>query len=226
MLLEMMLSHKGIFYPKEVHTSSAIVRSLLSGRTWEKKIVNIFKDYVKPGDLCIDAGAFIGLHALELSKLVGNSGKVIAFEPIPFVCECLKKTIEENQIYNIQAVCKPLDSSIDKELSFVSDLDGKSAVDIHRRKSFKYRYELKSTTLDYYFRDKNLDKLKLLKVDVEGNEWAVLKGGEGIIEKHRPIIVLETWPTKRNLNKLYVFAEKYKYDIQTSTCDNYLLYPL
>lgn len=221
-----MLSHKGIFYPKEVHNTSAIVRSLLSGRTWEKKIVDFFKDYVKPGDLCIDAGAFIGLHSLQLAKLVGHSGKVIAFEPIPFVCECLKKTIEEGQHYNIDAVCKPLDDKIDKDLSFVSDLDGKSAVDIHRRRSFKYNYELKSTTLDYYLRNHNLDNFKLLKVDVEGNEWAVLKGGQGIIEKHRPIIVLETWPTKRNLNNLYRFAEKYKYDITTSTCDNYLLYPL
>ena len=222
----MMLSHKGIFYPKEVHTSSAIVRSLLSGRTWEKKIVNIFKDYVKPGDLCIDAGAFIGLHALELSKLVGNSGKVIAFEPIPFVCECLRTTIAENSIYNIQAVAKPLSDTIDKDLSFVSDLDGKSAVDIHRRRAFKYNYELKSTTLDYFLRNENLEKLRLIKIDVEGSEWDVLKGSEGIIEKHRPILVLETWPTKRNLNKLYVFADKYKYDITTSTCDNYLLYPL
>lgn len=222
----MMLSHKGIFYPKEVHQTSAIVRSLLSGRTWEKKIVDIFKDHIKPGDLCIDAGAFIGLHSLQISKLVGPSGKVIAFEPIPFVCDCFRKTIEEGQHYNIEAVCKPLDDKIDKELSFVSDLDGKSAVDIHRRRSFKYNYKLQSTTLDYFLRNHNLEKLKLIKIDVEGNEWAVLKGGEGIIEKHRPIIVLETWPTKRNLNKLYVFAEKFKYDITTSTCDNYLLYPL
>ena len=222
----MMLSHKGIFYPKEVHNTSAIVRSLLSGRTWEKKIVNIFKDYVKPGDLVIDAGAFIGLHALELSKLVGNTGKVIAFEPIPFVCECFKTTIEENSIYNIQVVCKPLHDSIDKDLSFVSDLCGTSAVDTHRRRSFKYNYKLKSTTLDYFLRNENLEKLRLIKIDVEGSEWDVLTGSEGIIEKHRPILVLESWPTKSNLKKLYAFAEKYKYDITTSTCDNYLLYPL
>ena len=222
----MMLSYKGIYYPKEVHQTSAIVRSLLSGRTWEKKIVNIFKDLVKPGDLCIDAGSFIGLHSVELSKLVGDSGKVISYEPIAFVCECLKQTVVEGGYSNIQVVCKPLSDTIDTELSFVSDLDGRSAVDIYRRKSFKYRYELRSTTLDFHLRNQNLEKLKLIKIDVEGSEWNVLRGGEGIIDKWRPIIVLETWPTKSNLKKLHEFAEKYRYDITTSTCDNYLLYPL
>tara|TARA_R110000803_G_C11963767_1_gene319007 strand:+ start:310 stop:978 length:669 start_codon:yes stop_codon:yes gene_type:complete len=222
----MMLSYKGIYYPREVHQTSAIVRSLLSGRTWEQKIVNIFKDHVKPGDLCIDAGAFIGLHSVKLSDLVGPSGKVISFEPIPFVCECLRTTVAEGEYSNIQVVCKPLSDSIDKELSFVSDLDGRSAVDIYRRKSFKYRYDLRSTTLDYFLRNQNLEKLKLIKIDVEGSEWNVLKGGEGIIDKYRPILVIETWSTKSNLKKLHDFSEKYKYDIVTSTCENYLLYPL
>ena len=221
-----MLSYKGIYYPREVHQTSAIVRSLLSGRTWEKKIVNIFKDLVKPGDLCIDAGAFIGIHSVKLSELVGDSGKVIAFEPIPFVSECLRTTVAEGGYSNIQVVNKPLSDTIDTELSFVSDLDGRSAVDIYRRKSFKYRYELRSTTLDFHLRNQNLEKLKLIKIDVEGSEWNVLRGGEGIIDKWRPIIVLETWPTKSNLKKLTEFAEKYRYDITTSTCDNYLLYPL
>ena len=221
-----MLSYKGIYYPKEVHQTSAIVRSLLSGRTWEKKIVNIFKDHVKPGDLCIDAGAFIGLHSVKLSELVGPSGKVFSFEPIPFVCECLRTTVADGDYSNIQVICKPLSDTIDTPLSFVSDLDGKSAVDIYRRKSFKYSFDLLSTTLDYHLRNQNLEKLKLIKIDVEGSEWNVLRGSEGIIDKWRPIIVLETWPTKSNLKKLTQFSEKYKYDIVTSTCDNYLLYPL
>ena len=58
-----------------------ISRSLMYSGQWEPHIVSIFNQYIKDGMVVIDIGANIGAHTLILSKLVGDSGKVIAFEP-------------------------------------------------------------------------------------------------------------------------------------------------
>ena len=88
-------SYKGIYYPTESRDSCGVIKSLLSNRIWERRIVELYKIIVKEGDIVLDCGAFIGLHTLELSKLVGDTGKVYSFEPIPAVADCLEKTMEE-----------------------------------------------------------------------------------------------------------------------------------
>ena len=132
-----MESHKGIFYPTESRDSCGVIKSLLSNRIWERRIVELYKTIVKKGDVVLDCGAFIGLHTLELSNLVGETGKVYSFEPIPYITDCLEKTLEEKNIDNVVLVRKPLHNSSNKELSFVSDHNGLSSVSEYRRKPFK-----------------------------------------------------------------------------------------
>ena len=114
-------SYKGIYFPIESSDNCGVIKSLLSGRIWERRIVNLYRTIVKEGDVVLDCGAFIGLHTLQLSNLVGETGKVYSFEPIPAVADCLEKTLEEKMIKNVVLVRKPLHSSSNKELSFVSD---------------------------------------------------------------------------------------------------------
>ena len=131
-------SYKGIYYPIESSDNCGVIKSLLSGRIWERRIVELYKTVVNAGDIVLDCGAFIGLHTLELSKLVNETGKVYSFEPIPPVADCLEKTLEEKMIKNVVLVRKPLYSSSNKELSFVSEHNGLSSVADYRRKAFKY----------------------------------------------------------------------------------------
>lgn len=219
-------SHKGIYYPTEVQHSSAVVKSLLSGRTWEKNIVNIFKQHVKSGDVVVDAGAFIGLHSFQLSKLVGDSGKVYSFEAIPPVYRCLVQSIEELEMNNIRPKNIALYDKKNETLEFLSDLDGKSSVSCYRRRPFKYRYEIKTTTLDDFFFDRGIQKCNFIKIDVEGSEWKVMEGAEGIINTYRPKIVIETWGTKKNTEALLKFCTEKSYIMTKLTCDNYLLLPV
>ena len=62
-----MESYKNIYYPKE--NNSAVVKALLSNRIWEKKIDKIMRDNIKPEWICIDAGAYIGSHALTTTNI-------------------------------------------------------------------------------------------------------------------------------------------------------------
>ena len=89
--------YKNIYYPTE--NDSAVVRALLSGRVWEKKITNIFHEYLTHESVVVDCGTYIGSHTLTMSNL---ANKVYAFEPQPLIYKCLTQTIEKKNINNVK----------------------------------------------------------------------------------------------------------------------------
>jgi FkbM family methyltransferase len=221
-----MESHKGIFYPTESRDSCGVIKSLLSGRIWERRIVELYKTIVKKGDIVLDCGAFIGLHTLELSKLVEDTGKVYSFEPIPAVADCVEKTMEEKNINNVVLVRKPLYSSSNIKLEFVSDLSGLSSVADYRRKAFKYKYKVNSICIDDFINIPKDKKISFIKIDVEGSEFKVLEGAIKTIKKYRPTIIFETWKNKRNIQKLANWCMIHQYTMTYISCDNYVLDPI
>ena len=221
-----MESHRGIFYPTESRDSCGVIKSLLSGRIWERRIVNLYKTIVKKGDIVLDCGAFIGLHTLELSKLVGDTGKVYSFEPIPAVADCLEKTLEEKNIQNVVLVRKPLHSNSNKELSFVSDHSGLSSISDYRRKPFKYKYKVNSICIDDFINIPDGKKITFIKIDVEGSEFKVLEGAIKTIKKYRPTIIFETWNRKSNKQKLANWCMIHSYNMTYISTDNYVLDPI
>lgn len=216
--------HNNIYYPKDSE-ECAVIKCLLASRTWEKSIVNLFKKYLTTGDIAIDVGCFIGLHSLKLNDIVGETGLVFAVEAIPHVYDCFLKTVNEKQKKSIIPLNFALHDQVDVPLNFVSDHTGQSAVVEHRKKSFKYNYTLNSRTLDEYFLKLNLPKINLMKIDVEGHEFKVLKGGEKIITIFRPIIIMETWRTKSNLLKLNLWCVDNRYEMEKINSENWLLIP-
>ena len=69
--------------------------------SFEPRTVAVFKKYVKPGMTVLDIGAQKGHHTLQLAKLVGKEGKVIAFEPDPEMFALLKENMALNGFNNI-----------------------------------------------------------------------------------------------------------------------------
>jgi FkbM family methyltransferase len=221
-----MESHKGIFYPTESRDSCGVIKSLLSNRIWERRIVELYKTIVKEGDIVLDCGAFIGLHTLELSKLVGETGKVYSFEPIPAVADCLEKTMEEKNIDNVVLVRNALYNKSNIKLEFVSDLSGLSSVADYRRKAFKYKYKLNSICIDDFINIPKDKKISFIKIDVEGSEFRVLEGAIKTIKKYRPTIIFETWKNKRNIQKLANWCMIHSYNMTYISTDNYVLDPI
>ena len=219
-----MKEHNNIFYPDK-YEECAVIKALLSNRTWEKKIVSLFKKYLEKGDVAIDVGSFIGLHSLKLSDIVGEDGMVYAIEAIRPIYDCVVATIAQKQISNIKPLNFALHNLPNIPLTFLSDHTGESSVEEHRRRPFKYKYTINSTTLDEYFLPLNLEKINLMKIDVEGHEFKVLKGGEKLINKYRPVIIMESWPRKKNLLNLSVWAVDNDYIIEKINNENYLLLP-
>jgi len=135
--------------------------------------------FVTDFDLAIDVGANVGLWA---KHLVEKFNRVIAFEPLEQVYSCLELNVKNLPVeinrYALGSVNDKVEMIYDSENtgnSYVSNV-GKGSIDIKR--------------MD----DLNLPKFGLLKIDCEGHELEVIKGGELTILKYKPIIVVEQHP--------------------------------
>jgi FkbM family methyltransferase len=148
----------------------------------------LLKQLCAPGDAVIDAGANIGAHTIWLAKQVGNEGRVIAFEPQRLVFQTLCANVALNSLENV-----------DCYLAALGETDGAILVpelDPRQRSNFgglglenmNQGMEVPCLTLDRFIA---IPKLKLIKIDVEGMEAEVIKGGLQLIEKFKPFLYLE-----------------------------------
>ena len=213
----MSISNYGnIFYPSK--NNSSVVKAMLAGRTWEKKIVKLFKEHVNKDDVVLDVGTYIALHTIELSKL---AKKVVSFEPQPLVSACVKKTLNAMEIKNVDHYHMALGNETGWTHIHTNG-DGDASIRGVRDNKFKQCFKCKINKLDNVVKE----KIKLIKIDVEGYEWEVLAGAVGIIEEYKPIIILETFKTKKNMKELKDFCEFMEYSSTYISADNYLLKPL
>ena len=207
------VDYKNIFYPSK--NDSAVIRSLLNNRVWEKKIIKIFNKYVKKDDTVLDVGSYIGLHTFTLSEL---ANKVYSFEPVPLISKCVEKSIKAKNIKNVIHLNVACGDTSHKTFIHTNH-NGDSSLAGIRDHMFIQKFECQVIKLD----DKIYESIKLIKIDVEGSEWSVLNGASRIIEDCKPIIILETFKTKRNLKNLVEFCEYYNYNFEYISGDNYLL---
>jgi FkbM family methyltransferase len=174
---------------------------------FERSTVATLKKLVKPGDVVFDIGANIGAHTLGLARSVGPTGRAFAFEPADFAFVKLKRNLSLNP--DLQARTHPRQilltadpgEAVREEIYASWPL--KRVVSVHP----KHRGRLVTTrnaqvdTLDRFVEREGIDRLNLIKLDVDGHELPVLQGGLGVLRKFRPVLVMEMSP--------YVHAEEH-----------------
>lgn len=161
-------------------------RSLEQYGEWCEFEIDLLKQFVKPGDTVIDAGANIGTHTLAFAEMVGAGGKVIAVEPQPRIAALLRENIDNNApgiaiphqiaLGIVSGVCQMADLPPDEvEFNF-------GAVPI----------SAPGTQLTEVV---SIDAMKLspslIKIDVEGMEPEVILGARETIKRCQPVIYLE-----------------------------------
>jgi FkbM family methyltransferase len=159
-------------------------------------IINIFykKEYTKlkdfvpqKGDVILDLGSGIGDFSLLSSIYVGNKGKIIAIEPNKESYSLLLKNIKLNQRHNII----PIRCAITDKNRKVKIFRGESA---HRDSIFRRQnsfYKVKSKTIDSLVRQLRLEKVNLIKMDIEGAEFRAIKKAKNVLEKFKPRLIIE-----------------------------------
>lgn len=149
---------------------------------FEEKEVERVKRVIKRGDTVLDIGANVGYYTLLMARLVGDTGKVYAFEPDPLQFYYLKKNVIKNGYRNVVLVNKAVSDHNGTGHLFLCDLNtgNHKIYDCGRNREY---IDVDTVTLDALFpnREKNIG---FIKIDVEGAEPAVINGMERLIDKH------------------------------------------
>jgi len=168
-----------------------IGKSIKEYGEWSQGEIDICKKILRPRDVVIEVGSNIGSHTLALAKTV-NKGAVFAFEPQNVIFQNLCSNISMNSITNCFCYQSAV-SDKSKEQYFIPNLDytrqnnfGGISIS-NEKKDFSIPVEV--VTLDDKFN--NLNTLKILKMDIEGNELNALIGGYNLIKRTKPFIYLE-----------------------------------
>lgn len=135
----------------------------------------------------LDIGAFIGDSALILSEYTDK--KVYAFEPTKQNYEYLLKTIEMNNVHNIEPVKLGLSNEI-KNCKI--HYQGLASSIINTSQDDENTEEIQLSTVDKFVFDNNLD-VGLIKVDIEGAEQLMLQGAMETIRKLKPVLLFSIY---------------------------------
>jgi FkbM family methyltransferase len=173
---------------------------------FEPLTLKLVKSLLKPGDIAIDVGAHIGIYTIFMAKIVGPKGVVVAVEPSP-IRKYLVRNIKLNNVKNV-LVSGMAAHSTQRHLEFYFNLAysgiGSTVFDWVKNMKQHVRLEVQADTLDNIVLSKipSLNRVKLLKVDVEGAEVDVLKGSPRILELTDYIIFEASKQTLRRCLKI------------------------
>jgi len=134
---------------------------------------------IKKGDVVVDIGANIGYYSLIFAKLVGNNGKVYAFEPEPNNFELLKKNVMINDYTNVELICKGV-SNENGNVNFYLDNKNKGGHSLIDTIKEKESIKIDLIRLDDYIQDQ---RIAFIKIDIEGYEFEAIKGMSRILQK-------------------------------------------
>jgi len=152
--------------------------------TYEKERTEMFLKIIKEGDIFYDIGAHFGFYSLIASRIIGDKGKIYAFEPHPYNLKILRKHIELNNITNVVIIS-----------AAVSDRPGKAKFAYGTgtgtgHLSEKGDIEVDTVSIDDLIQKKEILPPSIIKIDVEGAEILVLKGAWNTITLFYPVIFL------------------------------------
>ena len=146
------------------------------------------------GSVAVDVGANVGFYTLYLARAVGASGRVHAFEPNPKLCRRLRRHVELNGFTNVTVNCVALSGSHGRAELVVPPGDNSGAAGLAsdgNGMDGSTRIEVPVTTLDDYATEQGVDRIDVVKIDVEGYEPFVLEGARGVIQTFKPRMLVE-----------------------------------
>jgi len=170
----------------------------------EIRLAKFLLNTLKPGDHFLDIGAHYGYFTLLASEITGKEGKVLAFEPSKEAFEIL--TMNALTAENISVFRKAVSNKNEPVVFYefpnlYSEYNTSNVQQFQNESWFNHfspnKVEIEATTIDLISTENNLHP-KLIKIDVEGAENLVIKGGKNFFQKESPILIMEYLSQERN----------------------------
>ncbi|GAB3927732.1 FkbM family methyltransferase [Mucilaginibacter myungsuensis] len=177
-----------------IHTSADnyIEHMVLTTGTYEDEINKLIRVSLKPGFAALDIGANIGLQSIRMSQSCGADGKVYSFEPLQHIHQKFSRNIALNNCQNIQLFPFALsDSDGETTVNIDEQTWNQGAFSLNQESNGKSQQTITIKAGDTLSEIAALQRLDLIKIDVEGYEFQVLRGLKDTLRKHRPRIIFE-----------------------------------
>jgi len=156
---------------------------------YEPGTTQVMKSLLEAGDTVIDIGANIGYFTLLAARCVGYAGIVLAFEPLQKARDMLEKNVKHNHMTNVVIRKEAVSNNAIKQDFFVGPLDHLGISGFRPLENAQEVLQVTSQKLDDLLpHDKTI---KLVKIDIEGNEYRVLEGMQNCILRDFPDLIIE-----------------------------------
>lgn len=156
---------------------------------YDRHLTRLFTSLVEPGDVVVDGGANIGYYSLLSASCVGPRGAVHAFEPAPHAFEVLQDNVRLNQFSCVRSSPLALWREA-SDLTLEIPTDGTSGLGVDWAATVAVLgrgrlIKVQACALDAYAKTHHIEIIKLVKLDVEGSELAVLEGMTRLLTEQR-----------------------------------------
>lgn len=161
-----------------------------------KTDVFVLNSLLAEGDTFIDIGGNHGSFSIVASKIVGPNGSIVVVEPQPILASLIKKSLASNSKCNYQVHQIALGNSEGLiDLIIPNDTSGSAGIfhahsGRHKYKTISVKIKKFDDFIDWY----NLAGNVVLKLDIEGSEYAFLCGAKNFIANKKPKLIMEVNP--------------------------------
>jgi len=153
------------------------------GAEYDAPVAAFLRERVRPGAVCIDVGANVGVYVLQFARWAGDEGRVVAFEPNPAARLVLERHVKLNHLtHRVSVVAAAVGAVAGEGVLFTCGADGMSrlAEPNDELQGAVTPIVVPVVTLDDHCRTAGIQPDWLL-IDVEGFEIAVLEGARELI---------------------------------------------
>lgn len=170
------------------------LRALLVLAGGAPSLTPVFEAALRPGDVVLDVGANVGVYAAVAACLVGPEGSVFALEPLPFPREALLELVRRNGFTQVRVLPVAVGASQGSmQLHVTAGASGLTSA--YARGDASVPVEVERTTLDAVVEKSGYPPPRLLKIDVEGFEFDVMKGAARLLTtENAPLVLFESNP--------------------------------
>jgi len=171
-----------------VDTRNFIEYKIFAEGGYENYMSALIKQYLNPNTSFLDVGANIGIHSLSAATI--TDAKIYSFEPIAFIRQKLEKNISLNKYQNIKVVPLALSNETKVIKTTYNELSSNQG-------TFSISNEDNGTVSincvkgDDFVIENKITNIAVIKIDVEGFEYAVLSGLAETIRNQKPVIFFE-----------------------------------
>ena len=143
----------------------------------EKESKDVFLNNIKEGDIVIDCGANIGEYSLIAAQKIGSTGKVISIEPSKRIADRLKNNFSLNHFEKFEILQLAIGDKSSKSILYEHGVSELSSLDpTVLDKPITGTSEVQIETLDNIISSRNIDKIDMMKMDIDSFEYDAFLG--------------------------------------------------